>query len=75
MVRFQAVKELNDAPSEVIIDYVPAGDTGGERQALALILRRELSQHLADAVQGRRAEAGRLVPPAVRHRRLPARRQ
>jgi Tfp pilus assembly PilM family ATPase len=44
LVRFQAVKELSDAPEEVVIDYTvtaPGGD-GRDRQALALIVRKEL---------------------------------
>jgi Tfp pilus assembly PilM family ATPase len=41
MVRFQASKDLTQAPGEVIIDYVPIGDTGAERRALALIARKE----------------------------------
>ena len=43
IVRFQVVKELNDAPDEVILDYAPCPDGGnGERRALAMVIRREL---------------------------------
>jgi Tfp pilus assembly PilM family ATPase len=42
VVRFQAVKELTDPPDEVVIDYTNAGESGTERRALALIVRKEL---------------------------------
>ena len=44
LVRFQAIRELNDPPDEVAIDYVAREDASptGERKALAVILRREL---------------------------------
>ena len=43
VVRFQAVKELTDSPDDVIIDYVNVGGPpGGEQQAQALIVRREI---------------------------------
>jgi Tfp pilus assembly PilM family ATPase len=42
VVRFQAVKELTDAPDEVVIDYARIGNGSGQRRALALIARREL---------------------------------
>jgi Tfp pilus assembly PilM family ATPase len=44
VVRFQAVKELTDAPEEVVIDYTCVGNSNGngERRALALIARKEL---------------------------------
>jgi Tfp pilus assembly PilM family ATPase len=42
IVRFQALKELTDPPDEVILDYAPLGDSGGERRALVMSLRREL---------------------------------
>jgi len=44
VIRFQVLKELNDSPEEVVIDYTPAGDVEGtrEKRALALVMRREL---------------------------------
>src|SRR5215213_7808239 len=44
IVRFQAVKELNDPPDEVVIDYVLTGTAtlGTERKAAALVVRREM---------------------------------
>lgn len=42
IVRFQAVKELNDPANEVVIDYVSRPATGADRRALAVVLRREL---------------------------------
>jgi Tfp pilus assembly PilM family ATPase len=44
IVRFQAVKELSHAPEEVVIDYTPSGEPGpgGDKQALVVVLRREL---------------------------------
>jgi Tfp pilus assembly PilM family ATPase len=44
LIRFQAIKELTEHPDEVVIDYAPSGETGGngERRALVLALRREL---------------------------------
>jgi len=44
VVRFQAIRELNDPADEVAIDYVARAEAGptGERRALAVILRREL---------------------------------
>jgi hypothetical protein len=44
VVRFQAIKELNDPPDEVIIDYISreGGAAAEERRSLAVVLRREL---------------------------------
>jgi hypothetical protein len=43
-VQFQVSKELTESLDEVVLDYVPTGSAGpnGERQALALVIRREL---------------------------------
>jgi len=43
LVRFQAIKELTDAPEEVVIDYLPGQPIeGGQRRVLALVVRRDL---------------------------------
>ncbi|MFO0825809.1 MAG: hypothetical protein U0792_22265 [Gemmataceae bacterium] len=44
IVRFQALKELSDAPEDVVLDYVPlAGDTPGEeRRSMAVAIRKDL---------------------------------
>src|SRR5262249_51240514 len=41
LIRFQVAKELTDAADDVVIDYTPlAGGTGGDRRALAVVLRK-----------------------------------
>ena len=43
LVRFQAAKELTDAPEDMVIDYARLNGTeGGERKAVAVIIRRQL---------------------------------
>ena len=49
VVRFQAVKELTDAPDDVVLDYVPVSPvfgssttTSGDRRAFAVIAGREV---------------------------------
>jgi Tfp pilus assembly PilM family ATPase len=44
LVRFQALKELSEAPEDVVIDFTTAGNGGepGETRALTLILRRDV---------------------------------
>ena len=45
VVRFQTVKELTDAPEEVIIDYMPiSSPPEGEQKAMALVIRKEVYQ-------------------------------
>jgi Tfp pilus assembly PilM family ATPase len=43
LVRFQVLKELSDAPDDVIVDYASTSTNDGpERRALAMVLRKEL---------------------------------
>ncbi len=56
LVRLQVVKELTDAPDEVVIDYTASatGANPNERRSLALVVRKEL----VDAYQALCAAAG-----------------
>jgi hypothetical protein len=44
IVKFQAMKELSDAPDDVVIDYTPLanGAPEGERRSMAVIIRKDL---------------------------------
>ena len=42
VVRFQAMKEMSEAADDVIIDYAPLGEAGGERRSMAVVVRKEL---------------------------------
>ena len=42
VVRFQAIKELADAPDEAVIDYHPIGEREGERHAHVLVVKRSV---------------------------------
>src|SRR5262249_55112771 len=42
VVRFQAMKELTEAPDEVVIDYVRQAEGGGERRAMGVVVKRDL---------------------------------
>ncbi len=45
VVRFQTVKELTDAPEDVVIDYMPVySPPAGEQKAMALVIRKEVLQ-------------------------------
>jgi hypothetical protein len=42
LVRFQAMKEVSEAPEDVVLDYAPLGESGGERRAMAVVLRKDV---------------------------------
>ncbi len=54
LVRFQAANELSEPTDEVIIDYTHLGDpqAPGERQALAVIVRKEVVQAVQALCRG-----------------------
>ncbi len=56
VVRFQAMKELTDAPEELVLDYAPLsnGSPDGERRSMAVAVRKELYA----AIQAMCAAAG-----------------
>jgi hypothetical protein len=64
LVRFQAVKELNEAPEDVVIDYTPVGqrDGSGEYEALAAILRQEMLQAYQTLAQAAGLKLAGLIP-------------
>jgi hypothetical protein len=70
LIRFQAIREMSDSPDDVLLDYVPLGaapgDAGGERRAMAVMLRKDVFRAVAGDGRGGRAEAGRRHPAAVR---------
>jgi Tfp pilus assembly PilM family ATPase len=64
LVRFQATKELSESPEEVVIDYTPRQAPGplGERQALAVIVRREVPAILQAFCRGAGLKLAGLTP-------------
>lgn len=57
VVRFQAIKELSEAPEDVILDYVPLSNgaaSAAERRSVAVVVRKDLY----GAIQGMCTAAG-----------------
>jgi hypothetical protein len=42
LIRFQAMKEMSESPEDMVLDYAPLGESGGERRAMAVVMRKEL---------------------------------
>ena len=64
IVRFQAIKELSEAPEDVVIDYVPLPSEGGDRRALVHIARREIVKAYQELCQAAGLKLAGLAPRA-----------
>ncbi|MFM8271673.1 MAG: hypothetical protein ACKODX_04990 [Gemmata sp.] len=43
LIKFQAIKEMSESPDDMVLDYVPLGDTGeGDKRAMAVMLRKDV---------------------------------
>lgn len=66
LVRFQATKDLTDAPDDVILDYTHLRhpELGSERQAMAVIVRREIVASLQGLCRGLGVKLAVVTPRA-----------
>jgi Tfp pilus assembly PilM family ATPase len=64
VVRFQVVKELTESPDSVVIDYAPVTDpaAGGERRAVALVVRRDVLNTYQNLCKGAGLKLQGLAP-------------
>ena len=62
MTSFQALKEITESPDEIVLDYAPitdaAADPAAERRAMAVVVRKEVFDAVAEMVEAAGAEAG-----------------
>lgn len=66
IVRFQTIKELTDAPEDVIIDYAVLSNGGtGERKAAALVVRKEVVQAYRTLCEAAGLKLAALTPRLV----------